>query len=63
MKKLVYLVIILVAVGMWMGINFAKDKPLFSNPFAEQDIRDKARDTAQGLLDDAKDAGKKLLDD
>jgi len=63
MKKMIYLIIILVAVGMWMGINFAKDKPLFSNPFAEKDIRDKAKDTATDLFNDAKDAGKKLLDD
>lgn len=62
MKKLIYLVIILVAVGMWMGINFAKDKPLFSNPFAEKDIRDKAKDTAKGLLDEAKSAVEKSLE-
>lgn len=63
MKKLIYLIIILLALGMWMGINLAKDKPLFSNPFAEQDIRDKAKDTAKELLDEARSAGKKLLDD
>ena len=56
MKKLLFLVIILVSVGMWMGINLAKDKPLFSNPFAEKDIRDKAKDTAKNLLDEAKSA-------
>jgi hypothetical protein len=59
---MIYLVIILVAVGMWMGINFAKDKPLFSNPFAEQDIRDKAKGTAKNLLDEAKSAVEKTME-
>ena len=56
MKKLLFLVIVLVALGMWMGINFANDKPLFSNPFEEKHIRDKAKDTAKNLLDEAKSA-------
>lgn len=63
MKKTIIIVIILVVLGMWMGINFAKNKPLFSNPFASQDIRDKATGAAKDLLDEAKGAAKKALDD
>jgi len=63
MKKTVYLVIFLLILGMWMGINIAKNKPLFSNPFAEKDIRDKATDTAKELLDEARGAVKKSLEE
>lgn len=54
MRKLLYLVIIILGVGMWMGINIAKDKPLFSNPFEEKDIRDKAKDAALDVLEEGK---------
>ncbi len=63
MKKTIFIIIVLVAGGMWMGINIAKNKPIFSNPFAEKDIRDKATDAAKDLLDEAKGAAKKALDD
>ncbi len=63
MKKTIFLITLLIVVGMWMGINIAKNKPLFSNPFAEQDIRDRATGAAKDLLDEAKGAAKKALDD
>lgn len=49
MKKLIYLTIILLVVGIWLGINFAKDQPYFSNPFADKDIADKAQATAESV--------------
>ena len=63
MKKTLFIIVILLILGMWMGINIAKNKPLFSNPFAEQDIRDRATGAAKDLLDEAKGAAKKALDD
>jgi hypothetical protein len=63
MKKTLFIIVILLILGMWMGINIAKNKPLFSNPFAEKDIRDRATGAAKDLLDEAKGAAKKALDD
>ena len=63
MKKLFYLIIILVGLGMWLGINFAKDQPLFSNPFADKAIADKAKETARAVAREAQEAVEKVLDD
>lgn len=41
MKKIIFIVVI-VFVGVWMGINIARDAPLFSNPFADKEFREKA---------------------
>lgn len=54
MKKMIVLVLIVLGVGVWFGINIAKDKPLLSNPFAEKDIRDKAKDAARGIFEEGK---------
>lgn len=60
MKFMIYLMAIVLVVGVWFGINIAKDKPLTSNPFEERDIRDKARDAAfdaaETLIEKGKDA-------
>ncbi len=63
MKKLFYLTIILVGLGMWLGINFARDQPLFSNPFADKAMADKARATAKIVAREAQEAVQKALDD
>jgi hypothetical protein len=49
MKKLFYLIIILVGIGMWLGINIAKNQPLFSNPFADKEIAEKATQAAKAV--------------
>ncbi len=61
MKKLLYLIVIVLLIGMWFGVNIARDKPLLSNPFAEKGMRDKAKDTAKELLQESKEAIKKSL--
>lgn len=62
MKKFVFLVLIVLLVGMWFGINIARDKPLLSNPFAEKDLREKATGAAKDLYQESKEAIKKSLD-
>lgn len=62
MKKLLFLIIVVLLVGVWFGINIARDKPLLSNPFEEKSLRDKAKDTAQDLYQESKEAIKKSLD-
>ena len=63
MKKLFYLIVIVLILGVWLGINFAKDQPLFSNPFADKEIADKAKQTAREVAREAQEAVEKVLDD
>lgn len=62
MKKLLFLIIIVLLAGVWFGINIARDKPLLSNPFEEKSFRDKAADTAKDIYRESKEAIKKKLD-
>ncbi len=56
MKKISYLIIVILVVGIWLGINIAQDQPLFSNPFEDKDIREKATEKIEKLGKGAKDA-------
>jgi hypothetical protein len=62
MKKLLFLIIVVLLAGVWFGINIARDKPLLSNPFEEKSLRDTAKDTAKDLYQESKEAIKKSLD-
>lgn len=62
MRNMLILLVIVLLVGVWFGINIARDKPLLSNPLEEKSLRDKATGTAQELYRDSKDAIKKSLD-
>ncbi|MCW8919368.1 MAG: PRA1 family protein [Gammaproteobacteria bacterium] len=55
MKKFFYLVVIFLVVGVWLGINFAKNQPLFSNPFADKEVRERAVERVEKLGEKAKD--------
>lgn len=54
MKLQLLFILAILVVGIGMGINLARDKPLLSNPFEDKTVaekaRDKARDAAEGLL-------------
>ena len=30
-------------IGLWFGVNIGKQKPIFSNPFAEENISEKLK--------------------
>lgn len=62
MKKPIYLITLILVVGIWLGINLAKDQPLFSNPFEDKDIREKATEKVENLGRGAKDAVENTLD-
>ncbi len=62
MKKLLFLIIMVLLAGVWFGINIARDKPLLSNPFEDKSLRDKASDTARDMYRESKEAIKKKLD-
>jgi hypothetical protein len=61
MKKLLWLVAIVLLVGIWFGMNLAKNKPLFSNPFQDKTLQERAAETAKDIYSESKDALKRQL--
>lgn len=41
--------LLLLITGIGFGMNIASDRPLFSNPLAEDDVRERARQKADAL--------------
>lgn len=58
-KKSVYFVVLLLIITAWLSANFAKNQPLFSNPFAEQSLAERTK----GLASDVVDGAKKVVKD
>ena len=57
MKKFVIGLIVGIIVAFPIGINFGKDVPLWSNPFAAKpDIKDRVVERTEKTLEQAKDA-------
>jgi hypothetical protein len=54
MKMKLFLIVLLVFVGLWMGINLARGKPLFSNPFADSELRDRASNSASKVVEETR---------
>ena len=50
-RKLIIGSIIGVTIGMWFGINIGKDRPIFSNPFAEPALQAKLKQTGGEVLE------------
>lgn len=48
--------------GLWFGYNLGRDEPLFSNPFADRSLQEKARETTSEVIEDTRRALKKSLD-
>lgn len=49
-------------VGMWFGVNLGKGKPIYSNPFNKDSLQQKAKRTADDVLEDTKRVLRKSLD-
>ncbi len=57
MKKFVIGIVIGVAFGFPLGINFGKDVPLWSNPFAAKpDIPERLKELAKSAFEETKEA-------
>ncbi len=39
------------ALGFWTGVNTGKERPLFSNPFAETNIKEKIKTTGDQIME------------
>jgi hypothetical protein len=65
MKKLKILLIGVAfggAFGLWFGYNLGREEPVFSNPFTDRSLQDKARETTSEVIQDTKRALNKSLD-
>jgi len=54
MKQLSIILISLVIgifIGMALGVNIGREKPLFSNPFAEESLADRVKDLGSETLE------------
>ena len=66
LKSILICLIIGLLIGLWFGINIGKDKPLFSNPFAEDTIQEKIKKSSERLIEksgEAMEKGGKALKD
>ena len=48
-------------IGLWAGVNIGKDRPIWSNPFDEPSLAEKAKGTATDVWKDAKKAARDSL--
>ena len=44
-KMLILGLLVGLLIGLWFGVNMGKGKPILSNPFAEENIQDKLKQT------------------
>jgi hypothetical protein len=56
LKKFVFGVLIGLVIAFPLGINFGRDMPLLSNPFAKPDIQNRIKVQAEGIVEDTKSA-------
>ena len=59
LKSILICLIIGLLIGLWFGINIGKDKPLFSNPFAEDTIQEKIKKSSERLIEKSGEAMEK----
>ena len=55
-KALIAGIIFGVLIGLWFGVNIGKDKPIFSNPFSEETIQQKLKESGDILLEKSGEA-------
>ncbi|NOZ38481.1 MAG: hypothetical protein GXP11_10575 [Gammaproteobacteria bacterium] len=62
LKMLVTGLVIGLCAGLWFGVNLGKDQPLYSNPFNSESLQQKAKRTADDVLEETKRVLRKSLD-
>ena len=63
LKKYLIGLIVGLLIGLWTGVNIGKDRPIWSNPFAEPELTQKAKDVASDVWKDAKEKARESLSD
>lgn len=61
-KKLFYFIIIFLLIGIWLGLNVANNQPLFSNPFVDKEVQQKAAEKVERMGKGAKDAVERTIE-
>ncbi len=61
LKILVAGLVIGLCAGLWFGVNFGRDQPLYSNPFNSESLQQKVKRTADDVLENTKRALRKSL--
>jgi hypothetical protein len=63
MKKYLTGIVIGLLLGLWMGVNIGKERPLWANPFTEDSLQQRAKDVASDAWKDTKKAVRDKLSD
>lgn len=66
MRKKLLIMLVILALGITMGINFLNDRPLLSNPFSDgvgKKVKEEAGERAGKAFEKSKDVIKKALPD
>lgn len=63
LKKYGIGIVIGVLLGLPIGVNIGKDKPVFSNPFAERSLGSQVKGKAKDVISDTKRALRDSLKD
>jgi len=61
MKTRLFLIVLLVFAGIWMGINLATGRALFSNPFADVELRERASNAASKVVEESREVVDKIF--
>ena len=56
-------IVIGAVIGLWFGYNLGRERPIFSNPFADSRLQERAKDTAEESVRDTKRALREQLSD
>ena len=62
-KKLIIGIVIGAIGGFWVGINMGKGQPLLSNPFADKETRQLAKEKAADIVDETKDKAANIVNE
>ncbi len=63
LKLLLAGLVIGLLLGLWFGVNIGREKPIYSNPFADEVVKQKAKQTTSDAIQGTKKALRKSLDD
>ena len=50
-KTLIGGIVLGLLLGLWFGVNLGRDRPIFSNPFAEPTVQEKLKQTGKALIE------------
>lgn len=61
-SKLIAGLLIGAMLGLWIGVNIGRERPVFSNPFRKESVYEKVRKAGRGFGDAIKESADELHD-